>query len=146
MKKLPVLIFLCAIVNYSVYSQAKSEDITNEFFEQYKNSPMEAVDYAFSTNQWFERNMDAVENVKSQLDKVLNLIGEYYGHEIITEKSLGQSLKLVSYLVKYNRQPLRFTFVLYKPKDRWQVQNFLFDDNLGDELKEAGKINNLLLK
>ncbi|CAL2102228.1 protein of unknown function [Tenacibaculum sp. 190130A14a] len=90
-----------------------------------------------------DRNKDGIENVKSQLTNFLGLVGDYYGHEKITDKSIGKSYKLVSYMVKYDRQPIRFTFVFYKPKDKWQVQNFRFDDNLDDELRESGKVYRL---
>ncbi len=89
-----------------------------------------------------EKNYD-VENVKSQLLNFTGLVGDYYGYEKITEKSLGESLKLVSYIIKYDRQPIRFTFLFYKPKDVWKIQNFKFDDNLDAEIEESAKINNL---
>jgi len=90
-----------------------------------------------------ERNKDGIDNIKTQLTSFLGLVGEYYGYELITEKSVGKSFKLVSYMVKYDRQPMRFTFVFYKPKDKWQVQNFQYDDNLDVELEESGKVYRL---
>ena len=128
----------------SATAQDSIEEITHEFFRLYPTSPTKAVDYAFKTNSWIlERNKDGIENVKNQLVNAIELVGTFYGHEKITEKSIGHSYKLVSYMVKYDRQPIRFTFVFYKPQEKWQVQNFQFDDNLDDELEEAGKMYRL---
>ncbi|UZR94260.1 hypothetical protein [Chondrinema litorale] len=103
-----------------------------------------AVDYIFSTNKWIsEESQEGIDNVKDKLENFLGLVGEYYGYDLITKKNVGENYELWSYIIKYDRQPLRFTFVLYRPKDKWQLQNFQFDDNLGDELKDAGKIYNL---
>jgi hypothetical protein len=125
-------------------AQTTTEEITDKFFETFEKSPLKAVDYVFGTNSWMvDRNKDGIENVKTQLTSFLGLVGEYYGYEKITEKSVGESYKLVSYMIKYDRQPVRFTFVFYKPKDKWQVQNFQYDDNLDDELEESGKVYRL---
>jgi len=125
-------------------AQSTTEEITTEFFSTYEKSPQKAVDYVFSTNKWMiDRNKDGIENVKNQLTNFLGLVGDYYGYEKITEKSVGESYKLVSYMIKYDRQPVRFTFVFYKPKDKWQVQNFQYDDKLDDELEESGKVYRL---
>lgn len=138
------LVMLLIASNMVLKAQTTTEEITDEFFRKYEKSPMKAVDYAFETNQWMvERNKDGIDNVKTQLTSSLGLVGDYYGYEKITEKSVGDSFKLVSYMVKYDRQPVRFTFVFYKPKDKWQIQNFQYDDNLDDELEEAGKVYRL---
>ena len=128
----------------NVTAQNTIEEITNEFFKKYSKSPKKAVDYVFGTNSWIlERNKDGIENVQNQLHNAIELVGKYYGHEKITEKSIGKSYKLVSYMIKYDRQPIRFTFVFYRPQEKWQLQNFQFDDNLDDELEEAGKVYRL---
>lgn len=141
-KSILSIFMLCFIVTPSA-AQETSDEIINTFFETYEKEPLEAVDYVFSTNEWMDRNKDAVENLKTQLSSYLKLVGDYYGYEKITEKSVGESYKLISYMSKYERQPIRFTFVLYKGKDRWQVQNFKFDDNIDDELEESGKVQYL---
>lgn len=137
--KLLILVFFALSPTHLLNAQTTTEEITDRFFETYKNSPLEAVDYIFNTNKWMERNQDAIQNVKTQLTSFLGLVGDLYGHERITEKNIGESYKLVSYMVKYDRQPIRFTFIFYKPKDKWQVQNFKFDDSLDSELEESAK-------
>ena len=125
-------------------AQTTTQEITDVFFETFEKAPLKAVDYVFGTNKWMvERNKDGIENVKNKLSSFLGLVGNYYGYEKITEKSIGKSLKLVSYMIKYDRQPIRFTFIFYKPKDKWQVQNFQYDDKLDDELEESGKVYRL---
>jgi hypothetical protein len=142
-KLLPFLIVIILSTNI-LKAQSTTEEITTEFFKTYEKSPQKAVDYVFGTNKWMiDRNKDGIENVKSQLTNFLGLVGEYYGFEKITEKSVGKSFKLVSYMIKYDRQPMRFTFVFYRPNDKWQVQNFKFDDSLDDELEESGKVYRL---
>lgn len=147
MNKRIKLITLTAIVFLStniLKAQTSTEEIITEFFKTYEKSPLKAVDYVFGTNKWMvDRNKDGVENVKTQLTSFLGLVGDYYGYEKIIEKSVGESYKLISYMVKYDRQPVRFTFVFYKPKDKWQVQNFQYDDNLDDELEESSKVYRL---
>jgi hypothetical protein len=64
-------------------------------------------------------------------------------YEKLTERTAGQSLIVITYLVKYDREPIRFTFTLYKADDYWQVNNFSYDENLGDELEEAAKLYRL---
>jgi len=67
----------------------------------------------------------------------LPLVGNYQGYELINEKKTGENLKLLSYMVRFDRQPFRFTFIFYKPDTIWQVQNLKFDDKLDDELEKS---------
>jgi len=145
-RKIKILSFLIVVALSSniLKAQTTTEEILTEFFNTYKKSPQMAVEYIFGTNKWMmDRNKDGIENVKTQLTSFLRLVGDYYGYEKITEKSVGESYQLVSYMMKYDRQPVRFTFVFYKPKDKWQVQNFQYDDNLDNELEESGKVYRL---
>ncbi len=137
---LGTLLFFFLCLTDTLQAQSEDEKITEEFFRQYVLDPMKAFDYAFSTNKWMERNQDAVENLKNQYNNLLPLIGSYYGYDLIIEKSMGDHLKVNSFILRYDRQPIRLTFIFYKPKDRWQVQNLKYDDTLPEELEEASKI------
>lgn len=61
----------------SVFGQTTSNEITDKFFELYSKDPLKAVDYAFSTNKWFDRQQDGVANLKNKLKNLIDLCGEY---------------------------------------------------------------------
>ncbi|MDW3645492.1 MAG: hypothetical protein R8P61_00340 [Bacteroidia bacterium] len=136
-----VISLLLIFYTSSLSAQNTTRDITDKFFQLYTEDPGKAIDYGFSTNKWvMEKNMAAVENVRLKLLNLINLIGDYRGYEMVNEKTIGESLKLQSYMMKYDRQPIRFTFIFYRPSDSWVVQNFQYDANLTDELEELGRI------
>ena len=140
-RTLVILFVISTVLCQGLEAQSSPREITNEFFKRYAIDPMTAFDYAFSTNKWMERNQDAVDNLKNQFSNLLPLIGNYRGYELITEKQIGENLKLASFMTRYDRQPIRWTFVLYKPHDTWQVQNLKFDDRLTSEIEEAANQN-----
>ncbi len=120
--------------------QDHAQEIIDQFFEEYFVSPDDAIYNAFATNKWMmEDSRDAIDNVVFQLKNFIDLIGNYNGFEKIREKDLTTSLKFYTYLVKYERQPLRFTFLLYKPSEKWQLQNFKFDDSIDDDIEASAK-------
>ncbi|MEL6253522.1 MAG: hypothetical protein AAFR87_16055 [Bacteroidota bacterium] len=138
---LTVICLLLISFTPPVFAQNSTKDITDKFFQLYSEDPGKAIEYGFSTNKWvMEKNMAAVENVRLKLLNLITLIGDYRGYEMITEEVIGESLKLQSYMMKYDRQPIRFTFIFYRPADSWVVQNFQYDANLTDELEELGRL------
>ena len=141
-RKLLVVFFFLSLTNLSVGQDVK-ETITTTFFKNYKENPTKAYVDLFTNNKWMKDKKSDIETVKIKLTELLSSLGEYYGYEPITEKSSGESYVLKSFLVRYERQPLRFTFVLYKPNDSWQIQNFTYDAGIDDELGEAAKVYRL---
>ena len=121
------------------YGQNSTEELTSEFFKRYEKNTDEAFDFIFGTNKWMGENKDGTEKVKFQLREYANLMGEFVGFEKLSERSLGDSFKVSVYLVKYDRQPLRFIFKYYKAKDKWMLYNLKFDENIDDELDEIMK-------
>lgn len=136
--KLFSLLFLLICLT-KPFAQTTTSEITDKFFTLYATDPIKAVDYAFSTNKWFERQQDGVSNLKNKLKNTIDLCGDYYGYELLSEKTAGTNIKLITYIVRYDREPIRFTFFMYKAKDDWRVNNFSYDENIDSELEEAAK-------
>ncbi len=110
------------------------------FFKKYKQEgTAKAIDYIFSFNPSLV-NVSQLTDLKSKLDSTRNLLGNFDSQELITQKSISNSLVLFSYLVKHEKQPIRFTFIFYKPKNDWTLYKFKFDDQADTELEEASKI------
>ena len=66
-------------------------------------------------------------------------MGDYQGEEFIYKGGIGESFSTYIYLVKYDRQPIRFTFEFYRPKEKWILYSFKFDDNFDEDFEEAIK-------
>jgi len=120
----------------TLHAQQKAEDVTDRFFEIYSSKGSdEAVDYVFATNKWLTQEKATVDALKVQLKKGIAIIGQYYGYELIDKKVFGESYVMLSYMLRYDRQPVKFVFILYKPNDKWQIQNLKLDDRLDDDIE-----------
>ena len=140
LKKIILICVLIISVNTVAQSQDDPQKIIDQFFSLYRTKGVsESVDYLFSTNKWMEESKDQVENVKFKLNSTLKIVGKYEGHSLITKKTVGEHLVVYTFMVRYDRQPLRFWMLFYKPNNEWRIQNFKFDDQLDEELEEAAK-------
>ena len=115
--------------------------IIDNFFKKYKTSPDSAVDYLFGTNKYFS-NPAGIAQLKAKLDSMHEALGAYSGKELIVQKMASPSLILYSYLVKHDVQPIRFTFIFYRPHSDWVFYRFLFDDQMDLEMEDGAKISN----
>ena len=131
--------FLFLSIQSKLIAQTTSNVITDAFFVIYAKQPSNAVDYAFGTNKWMLKKTDVITNVKTQLKTLTDLLGGYDGFELIQESTISASLKEIKFLVRYEREPIQFTFLLYKPKDKWMVENFSFNENLDKEIDGGTK-------
>ena len=144
MKKL--LFVLLISISGNLFAQSSPQDMINDFFATYEKNAGKAVKELYATNKWTER-------IKDDIDKIIGTVngftesymGKYYGYEIITTKKFSESFELYSYLVKYDRQPIRFIFKFYKPNDKWVLYAYSLDDSLDDEIQEAAKLYYLKL-
>jgi hypothetical protein len=135
-------VFIIALMLWSlnVSAQDVPQKFVDQFFSIYKTKGAnDAIDYIFSTNRWMNESKDQIENVKFKLNGTIKLIGKYEGHDLITKKTVGEHLLVYTFLVRYDRQPLRFTMMFYNPSKEWRLYNFSYDDSLDEELQEAAK-------
>ena len=116
--------------------------VIDTFFKKYKfDGTSAAIDFLFGTNKYFT-NTAGIGQLKAKLDSLRQGIGMYLGKDLISQKNASNSLYFYSYLVKHEVQPLRFTFIFYKPQNDWVLYRFKYDDQMDVELEDAGKINN----
>jgi hypothetical protein len=129
--------FVLVSISLASSGQTTTKEITDKFFSLYSTDPVKAVEYCFSTNKWSAKRQEDVSNLTNKVRDLTGLLGEFIGYELLSEKTAGPNIKMITYVVRYDREPLRFTFLFYKPKDKWQVNNFSYDENIDDDLKEA---------
>lgn len=139
MKKL--LILLLISTSATVFAQTSPQDLIDKFFTTYEKDAGKAVKELYETNKWTERAKDDIDKIIGTVNSFTeNYMGKYYGYEIITKKKFAESFELYSYLVKYDRQPIRFIFKFYKPNDKWVLFSYALDDRLDDEIQETAKL------
>ncbi|PHN07853.1 hypothetical protein [Flavilitoribacter nigricans] len=142
MKALISLGLLFLIASPRAMSQKTPDELIRDFFALYEeNKPAEAIDLLYSTNseEWLEQIQDNINQVKSKFQDLQQIVGTYYGHEKLNDADLGSCFKTIIYLVKYDRQPIRFIFQYYKPQKDWRLYGFSYDDNILDDHEELLK-------
>lgn len=112
----------------------------DKFFKTYeKDGTSRAIINIFKTNPLVDST--SLRGLIAKIDTTRALIGLYVGKELIVQRKASNSLILYSYLVKHQNQPVRFTFMFYKPKNDWEIYRLYFDDQVDNELEESAKIN-----
>ncbi len=125
----------------NLFAQSSPEQLIDRFFETYEKDAGKAVKELYGTNKWSERSKDNIDKIIGTVNGLTeDYMGKYYGQELITTKKFAESFILYSYLVKYDRQPLRFIFKFYKPNDQWVLYAYSLDDQLDSEIQEAAKL------
>jgi len=113
--------------------------LIEKFFRSYdKESTTKAMIDIFKTNPLIDSN--SLVKLIAKIDTTRSLIGAYTGKDLIVQRKASNSLVLYSYLVKHQNQPLRFTFMFYKPKNEWAIYRLYFDDSISSELEQSAKI------
>lgn len=138
MKKALIFVLICSSLITVVKAQNNYEEVlTKEFFKTFESSPVKAYSDLFKNNK-FIKEAD-IETIKIKFQQTLSDVGKYYGYEELTTKYAGSCLMLKTFIVKFERQPLRFKFLIYKPDNTWSLNNFSYDASIDDELEEASK-------
>jgi len=132
------------VSHVNVMSQDTPIILIEKFFDDYEKIDIStALENLYKTNDWVGKSNDMIIQLKAKMKLELEneeFIGKMHGYETIAIKSVNSNLKLFSYLVKYDRQPIRFTFQFYRPNDKWMIYSFKYDTDLTDELEESARV------
>ncbi len=127
--------------NSNAQSTSDPEMIIDDFFKIYASKgPKTALQFILSTNKW---SSEGKAELQASLQSIVSQLGRYYGYEFITKTTVSKNYVLWSYMISYERQPIRFNFIFYRPDKTWQLQDFRYDNDLDVELIEAARIYRL---
>ncbi|PCJ79686.1 MAG: hypothetical protein COA57_15495 [Flavobacteriales bacterium] len=118
---------------FMLHGQTTPEQLTDKFFELYSKSPKMAINDAFSFGACSSKTKEQKDTLINQTEQFQDLYGWYISHEKLVEETEGESLKILTYLVKYDCQPIRLILVLYKAKDDWSISNIYIDNDFGSD-------------
>lgn len=111
-----------------------------KFFNLYESGKkIEAIDTLYSTNPWMSSASDAIQNIKTQLQDIEKLVGNYNGKELLGEHNIKNRFVHVTYITLYDRQPVRMEFQFYRPKNDWIIYSFAFDIDIDDEVEKGAR-------
>jgi hypothetical protein len=111
----------------------------DRFFANFKGGKItEALAELYSTNRW-AANSDSVQNLRTQLSGLEKLLGALKSSEKLQEIKVGTRFVYVSYIVLYERQPIRMEFEFFRPADEWVILSFAFDDDIDDDVEKVAR-------
>jgi len=127
------LFILLVSVQGILLAQETPQHLIDHFFTTYPDNQGKAVVDLYKTNVWTKNAQKEIDNVVNTINSLTrDFVGEYYGKELISTITLTDSYKIYTYLVKYDRQPIRFTFNFYKADQKWVLYSFNLSDDLSD--------------
>jgi len=125
MKKALIAILLSVASILSINAQ-ESQKIVEQFFKNYQEKGCEsAVQIAAATNIWLQKDSEKVNNWGKRLSQMSNGKGDYCGFEVVETNRTGFSLIEYVCLVKHEKAPFKISIIVYKPKDKWQLNNII---------------------
>jgi len=105
-----------------------------------ENKGDEAIIAVYEGSPYASVMADAINNVAIQLAAMQRTYGEYHDHEILIHEVVLDRYAYLMFFVAYDRQPFKFEFHFYKPRDEWQFQNFRFSDEIDYDIVEAARL------
>jgi len=132
-----LIVFFSIIKANVIYSQDSTyKHLPDTFFTIMKQKGTDAsIDYIFATNKYLRLKITNNLKIKNELNNVVKLLGKYYNVELVKVEKIAPSYVKLFYLAKYDRQPLLFIFTMYKPNDKWRIQQLKFSEKISDFIK-----------
>jgi len=139
--RLIILTGILFLTSFNCSGQKNPEQIIEEFFKNYETkTPEEALEELYRHMPAADRVDDDIASLEIKFKGLKKVVGNYIDYDLITKKDLLNRYIIYTYLVRFEHQPIRFTFEFYKPKENWGLFGFSYDDDFDEELEETTKI------
>jgi hypothetical protein len=117
------------------------EDQIRQFFEAVEKGEYKAaIDQLYARNPWQVAIQDQVSTLKGQFATLPDLVGKFYGYDLIVEQPISDRFVYRWYLVSYDRMPISFRFTFYKPQEEWMIYSFKYNQDIPGLAEELGKM------
>jgi len=135
-KRYIIVQIILIVLSINTNGQNTPDEYINAFFEEYQSKTTdEAFDSIFATNSFVTK--EDVGKIKNRVNQYKEVLGKYHDKELLIKKDIGESIEVHSYMLKYDRQPIRFIFTFYKPGANWKIYNFRLSDDFLEEIENA---------
>ncbi len=131
-------LFLFLFFHIPLSSNEVPEKIVSNFYSLYNERGIEpAIDYLFSNNPVLYSKGESIHNLKQTILNIEKVLGKINSYSVLKNVDVNDSLKVIITFVKYEKQPLRFLFVFYKPDKKWMTYRFEIDTSFPDNWIDA---------
>jgi hypothetical protein len=125
-----LILMLCASTSGAQGPKAQPEAdpdvLAQAFLTQIQSGAVEqAFDVLFKGSPIAEQGQQYL-ILKSQAQVTLPVMGRALGFERLDENRVGTSVVVLKYLMKHEKDAMAWTFVFYRPRDRWIVTAIKF--------------------
>jgi hypothetical protein len=93
----------------------------------------------YRTNPYNDTFQEGINRLKSSYESIEPILGKYRGRTLILKREVGDRVVYLYYLVAFDREPVRFEFLFYRPGDKWFIHDFSFNDKITDDIRELAK-------
>lgn len=140
-----ITILIIFLISNILLSQNDSQKIIDKFFEIYSVDTDSAIDYIFSTSgSSIDKKADGISNLKGQLNDFKKEVGEFYKYSLYKKLDINSDLVYYIYIINYEDQPLKLSFIMYKPNQEWKCYYFGIDFTFYIQL--INSLNNRLIE
>jgi hypothetical protein len=109
----------------SVGSDLSPRQQTENFFQLLtKNEVDKAYEGLLAGSVVLGDKKPQMEQMKNRLKAGLPSLGKAVDYELVAEKPAGSSISHLTYIFRFERQPLLCDFYFYRPYDRWMIDEF----------------------
>ena len=127
----------CSLMNPSASLAAQKTEATaelkripEEFFKRLSSGKVSDAFHTALNGSLIQKRQDQVDNLILQTEAALKIYGRSFGYELAEVETVSPSVDKMTYILRTENAPLRWTFYLYRPQQEWTLVAINFDDQV----------------
>ena len=129
-------------MNTSPKVKKEPHEISEEFMKIFiEKGYAKMMDKAYRDNLWFDKDELEAKKLSGEKNFSTKQIGKIFGYEYLNNTMYFNNIYIISYLVRAERMPLLFKFILYKADGEWTIYSHIFGDQIIEEANDLDEYN-----